>query len=430
MEQAAYEEFKTPWQSSLVRDGETRAIKTLSQNFLLIMKEDEFYHDIRMNLLTGRPEVKRDGRWRAWSNADMSTSRCYMESKYGIHSKQKHDDAFLCMVTSRPHHPIKEIVESIQWDGSDRIESFLTKWLKCEDNPYTREVSRLIFAGGINRLYRPGCKFDDMPVLVGSQGCGKSTAVRWLAMDDKFFREVNEFDGQKGMEAIEGAWICEVSELLAMTKVREQEAVKSYLTRLVDSYRRPYDPFITDHPRECVFIGTTNKQQFLADKTGGRRFYPVLCQSDGYELNDAREECQEYIRQCWAEALAKRETGFMAPYADRSVLVEVREAQDYATEDDIRVGMIESYIADRDEVCGLELWRNALGVEIKLPEKRDSMEIGLIMQAMPNWERVNSKKNFGDFGRQKYWRRRKIMEMKAVESYDNPFETAQTSLPG
>ena len=91
-------------------------------------------------------------------------------------------------------------------------------------------------------------------------------------MEDDFFREVTEFEGQKGIEAVEGGWICEVSELLALTKVKEQEAVKSYLTRLSDTYRRPFDKRVTEHKRQCIFIGTTNKEQFLTDKTGNRRF--------------------------------------------------------------------------------------------------------------------------------------------------------------
>lgn len=77
-----------------------------------------------------------------------------------------------------------------------------------------------------------------MPVLIGTkQGEGKSTLVRWLALSDDYFSEVNEFEGQRGIESLEGAWICEVSELLAMTKTKEQEAVKSFLTRLNDRYR-------------------------------------------------------------------------------------------------------------------------------------------------------------------------------------------------
>ncbi len=154
--------------------------------------------------------------------------------------------------------------------------------MKAEDNEYTREVSRLIFAGGIHRLYSPGCKFDDVPVLIGtSQGEGKSTIVRWLAIHDDHFTEVTEIDGQKGVEQLEGAWICEIAELLALTKAKEQEAVKSYIARLKDKYRKPWGKNTDELPRRCIFIGTTNNEQFLRDKTGNRRFYPVKVNSKG-----------------------------------------------------------------------------------------------------------------------------------------------------
>lgn len=385
----------------------TRGIASVSQNFLIVMNKDPFYKDIRLNLLTGRPETKWDSRvWRSWTDADAAKSRCYIEENYMMHSKQKHEDAFLCMLNNRAYHPIKPLIEESKWDGVHRISQFLTTWMGCEDSPYTMEVSRLIFAGGIHRLYHPGSKFDDMPVLVGIQGCGKSSIVRWLALKDSFFREVNEFEGQKGMEALEGAWICEVSELLAMTKAREQEAVKSYLTRLVDTYRRPFDRFVTEHPRECVFIGTTNKQQFLADKTGGRRFYPVQCHGDGYALHDQKAACMACIRQCWAEALAKINDPFMSPFANRQVLNVVREAQDAATEDDARVGLIEAYLANKDMVCGMELWQRALGMECTLPDRKEFADIALIMQNMGSWERINHPRAFGSYGKQKYWQRK------------------------
>jgi predicted P-loop ATPase len=300
---------------------------------------------------------------------------------------------------------VRDLVGSFVWDGVPRIADFLHRWTKCDDTPYTREVSRLIFAGGIHRLYNPGCKFDDMPVLIGKkQGEGKSTLVRWLALRDEYFTECTEFDGQRGIEAVEGAWICEVSELLAMTKAREQEAVKSYLTRLNDRYRMPFDKRVTDHPRQCVFIGTTNKEQFLSDKTGNRRFYPVIVQQSGYELFDHEAEAREYIRQCWAEAKALYDAGQIPPYADRSLIGEIRLRQNEAVEDDFRVGLISDYLATHTEVCILELWKNALKMgEFSKPTKKDSNEIAVILQGMDGWVKAENVKRFQDYGVQRYW---------------------------
>lgn len=385
-------------------DGQGRPLVTVD-NFLKVIEGDPKFAGLKFNLLTYSPEQLRGGEIKKWTDADDAEARRYIEKAYHIHSVQKCDDAFRIVFRRNEYHPVRDLVGGFVWDGQPRICDFLHRWTKCEDTPYTREVSRLIFAGGIHRLYNPGCKFDDMPVLIGKkQGEGKSTLVRWLALRDEYFTECTEFDGQRGIEAVEGAWICEVSELLAMTKAREQEAVKSYLTRLNDRYRMPFDKRVTDHPRQCVFIGTTNKEQFLSDKTGNRRFYPVIVQQSGYELFDHEAEAREYIRQCWAEAKALYDAGKIPPYADRSLIGEIRLRQNEAVEDDFRVGLISDYLATHTEVCILELWKNALKMgEFSKPTKKDSNEIAVILQGMDGWVKAENVKRFPDYGVQRYW---------------------------
>lgn len=376
-------------------------------NFLQVLENDPYFSGLKFNMLTYAPEQVRDGVTHRWLDSDDAETRHYIEKKYKFHSQQKCDDALRIVFAKNQYHPIRDLIDTFQWDGEERIEHFLHRWTNCEDTPYTREVSRLIFAGGIHRLYNPGCKFDDMPVLIGTkQGEGKSTLVRWLALEDEYFTEVNEFDGQRGIESLEGAWICEVSELLALTKTKEQEAVKSFLTRLNDRYRMPFDKRVTDHPRQCLFIGTTNKEQFLTDKTGNRRFYPVKVNQSGYELFDHKDEIQAYIRQCWAEAHAKFIAGELKPYADRDLVSVIRQKQAEAVEDDYRVGMIEDYLDNHNEVCVLEIWQNALKMgDFSKPTKKDSVEIGLIMQSMPEWVKQPKVRRFEDYGVQRWWKK-------------------------
>lgn len=385
-------------------DGSGRPLVTVD-NFLKIIEADPKFAGLKFNLLTYSPEQERGGVTEKWTDADDAEARRYIEKAYHIHSVQKCDDAFRIVFRRHEYHPVRDLVGSFVWDGVPRIADFLHRWTKCDDTPYTREVSRLIFAGGIHRLYSPGCKFDDMPVLIGKkQGEGKSTLVRWLALRDEYFTECTEFDGQRGIESVEGAWICEVSELLAMTKAREQEAVKSYLTRLNDRYRMPFDKRVTDHPRQCVFIGTTNKEQFLSDKTGNRRFYPVIVQQSGYDLFDHEAEVREYIRQCWAEAKVLYDAGQISPFADRRLIDSIRQHQNEAVEDDYRVGLISEYLVTHTEVCIIELWQKALKMgEFSKPTKKDSNEISLIMQSADGWEKSDKVKRFDGYGVQKFW---------------------------
>lgn len=405
-------------QIPLKYDGKGQVLNTI-QNYLTIIKNDPNFSSIKFNLLTYSPEKTVDFKTERWTDADDSWAREYIESTYGIHNQNKLDDALRIVFKEREYHPIKNIIDNTEWDGQNRIETLLIKWLKCEDTPYTREVSRLIFAGGIHRLYNPGCKFDDVPVLIGTkQGEGKSTFVRWLALQDDFFTEVCEFDGQKGIEAIEGAWICEIAELLALTKAREVEAVKAYLTKVCDKYRRPFDKRVTEHKRQCVFIGTTNKEQFLTDKTGNRRFYPVKVHQSGYELFDNKEQIQAEILQCWAEAKARMLKGEMKPYADKNLIADIRAEQQNAVEDDYRDGLILDYLRDKSEVCILQIWKYALGNEINKPTKKDSNEIALILQGFDDWKKQPKTKRFAEFGVQKWWAR---VSKKDSDVVDLPF---------
>ena len=397
------------WQKGFMRGTKGAVISTV-ENFLLILENDEHFSGLQFNLLAYCPEQIRNFVPVRWTDADDAEARRYIEATYGIHSKEKLSDALRIVFRRNEYHPIRDCIETIKWDGQKRISNFLHFATGCENTPYTREVSRLIFAGGINRLYHPGCKFDDMPVLIGTrQGEGKSTLVRWIAMQDEWFGEINEIDGQKGIEALEGIWIAEMAEMLAMVKAKEQESMKAFVTRQRDRYRHPFDVRVTEHPRQCIFIGTTNKRQFLTDKTGNRRFYPVEVQQSGYDLFNRKDEIQEYIRQCWAEARAALDTDFMMPYAARSLLHEIREQQAEATEDDYREGLIRAYLDDNniDEICVFELWCNALHKDAPYskPNKKDSDEISLILSSFDDFEKSNGQKRFGEFGKQRYWKR-------------------------
>lgn len=409
----------------IIFDSKGMPLKTI-ENMLIIIRNDSHFDNMKFNLLTYSPEKIVNGKAERWQDADDSAARNYIESKYNIYNPQKLDDALRIVFKEREYHPIKNIIDNLVWDGMERISTVLHKWLKCEDTEYSREVSRLIFSGGINRLYSPGCKFEDVPVLIGTkQGEGKSTFVRWLALQDEFFNEVCEIEGQKGIESLEGIWICEVAELLALTKTKDVEAVKGYISKQSDKYRRPFDKRVTEHKRQCVFIGTTNKEQFLTDKTGNRRWYPIKVHQSGYDLFDNKEQIQADILQCWAEAKAKYDKGQMKPYADRKLVEQIKEHQKHAMEDDYRDGLIEDYLRERSQVCVVELWKNALGNQYDKPSKKDSNEIALILQSTGQWERGASVRT-ESFGTQKVWNRVEITRENKSLFDDLPFSEEET----
>lgn len=380
---------------SLVKEDVSAAglqVKPTIDNFYRLI-ENHYGSNLRLNVMTGKPEYwdHRKRLWCEWTDAEESRMRAYFERQYSMYSQVKMTDAMLIYWNSHKVNPLTDLLESLEWDGKPRIESFLHEVMKADDNEYTRECSRLIFAGGIHRAYRPGCKFDDMIVLIGTQAAGKSTIVRWLNMDDQFFREIKTISGKEGIEAIRGVWIGEVGELMAMTRVKEAEAVKAYITSQEDSYRPPYQKNVQTIPRRCVFIGTTNNPQFLTDKTGNRRFYPVKVWSFAYKLYGNEQAIREYIRQCWAEAVHLYKEDKLQPFAKAEVLDQIRAAQEAAMEDDWRIGAIEQYLNDNKKQQGatvsvIELWHRALGEpEESKPTRKDSIEITQIISNIPGW---------------------------------------------
>ena len=386
-------------------------VKATIDNFYKLIT-DHYGDKLRLNEMTGKPEKWDWGRkcWREWTDADESDARAYFESTYGMYSQAKLADAMAIYFYNHKVNPLLDILNKLEWDGKPRVEHFLHDIMKAEDTEYIRECSRLIFAGGVHRAYEPGCKFDDMIVLIGGQSAGKSTIVRWLNLDDTFFREIKTIAGKEGIEAIRGVWIGEVAELMAMTRVKEAEAVKAYITSQEDSYRPPYGKHVQTIPRRCMFIGTTNNPQFLTDKTGNRRFYPVKCQSFAYKMYENEGIIKDYIRQCWAEAVQLYKEGKLQPYARKEVLEQIRAAQEAAMEDDWRQGAIMQWLDDNKKTggsttCVIELWHRALNEpEESKPTRKDSIEISQIISGIPGWIQGPNKIST-PWGRQKYFRK-------------------------
>ena len=403
--------------------------KLLISNFVTIMQSDSRYAGIRFNELSSRAEIHTtvNGKLNIapWTDADEARSMNYIEQNYGIYSKDKHTAALRILFDERKYNPIIDIVDNIEWDGQNRCEHFLAEWAKVEDNDYTREVSRLIFAGGIHRLYAPGTKFDDVPILIGTeQGEGKSTLIRYLAINDSYYGEITAVEGQPAIEQLQGKWICEISELLALTKNKDQEAVKAYITRAVDSYRKPWDKNVSEFPRRCIFLGTSNDSNPLVDKTGNRRYYPVEVHSNGYDVYAHEGEIREYILQCWAEARERYKQHKMPNYANQKLVGLYREAQENAMQDDWRVGAIRAYLDRKSPgelTCVREVCHRALSTNPDFPKEptlAESKDLGRILNKLKDWERCASPRHCGAYGTQRCWKKK---GEQIIDKPDKPF---------
>lgn len=384
-------------------------------NYTTIIENDPEYKDLFLFDEFSNRVICRDknNMIRMWNDSDDSNLRCSIENKYGLYHLQKYYDAFNVVARSKSFHPIKELIEAGDWDKKPRIDRFLIDILKCEDNDYHREVSRMIFYGGIHRLYQPGCKFDYMPILIGRQGCGKSSIVKWLALHDTYYGDISSIEGKDALENIQGIWICELSELLAMVKTKDIEAMKSFITRTTDRFRESYGRRTKEYPRTCLFIGTTNDYQFLSDKTGNRRYLPVELNVKMGELYKREKKIREYILQCWREAkylFMIEETYLTIP---AKYMADVVKAQDNAVEDDPKVGMIMDFLDNKkvgDRVCNIEIFTNCLNGLRKNCDRFQQKEISRLMASLPDWKRGNSTHRFEGIGPQRYWEKIEVKD--------------------
>lgn len=197
--------------------------------------------------------------------------------------------------------PLHEYLSGLEWDQTPRLASWLTTYCGAEASAYTSEVGVRWCVSAVARGFKPGCKADHMLVLEGAQGRRKSSALGALAGDDWFSDALPQMGTKDAQSYLRGRWIIEVGELEAMRK--EVDAIKAFITRQVETFRPAYGREEVSEPRRCVFAGTTNKDDWQRDETGGRRFWPVKV---GVIDVPAIERDRD---QLWAEAVALYRSG-------------------------------------------------------------------------------------------------------------------------
>lgn len=215
-------------------------------------------------------------------------------------------DAIIDIAMDIRYHPIKNYLESLRWDGIERLDQWMPLILGCEDNAYTRAVGRKLFVAAVARIYNPGCEFHQLVILEGSQGIYKSRLVRAIGGEWYAPIELTVHDRKSMVDTMRGKWILEVEELAGFSK-SDVERMKAFLSCPSDRVRLSYGRRSIDFKRQCVLIGTLNpdgENKYLAD-IENRRFWPIDCGDKKIRLDDFKA-----IRdQLFAEAIIKYNSG-------------------------------------------------------------------------------------------------------------------------
>jgi len=362
-------------------------------------------------------------------NVDYSGVRNYIESIYGISGSLKIDDSLALEFEKNSFHPVLDYLKEVKWDKSPRIDTLLIDYFGADDNLYSREAIRKTLVGAVSRVFYPGCKFDLVLTLVGEQGTSKSSFINKIGRQwfSDTFMTVN---GKEALEQIQGAWIIEMAELAGLRKA-EVESIKHFISKQEDSFRPAYARTSETFKRQCVFIGTTNKKDFLTDPSGNRRFMPVDVIPHRITKDVWVDLTEEEIDQIWAEAVhlcRKKEKLYLSDAAEEIA----KNEQMKHSEVDERKGVIEQFLdkllpenwdekdpmerrmyvedplsangtEEREFVCVAEIWCECLGKDKENMNRYTTREINDIMKSISSWEYHSSTKNFKHYGKQKYY---------------------------
>lgn len=313
------------------------------------IKEDTFGHRL---MYLGQLEWRSPGdTYGEWSDKDDSALRSYLHMKYRLRNKGDYEDGFNMALFENSYDPLVGYLDALEWDGIPRIDDALNYMLGVEKTEYNQAVFRLFLQGAVRRAYQPGCKFDNMIVLIGKQGDGKSTLFKFLACNEDWYTDNFNFRDTKNKATIEymtGKWILEMGEMEVMKKdtVTSNE-LKAFISSQADDYRVPYEKRPQRRPRQCIFCGTSNDKNFLKDRTGNRRYWPIDCHATD-ETKDRIFDyslSRPYLQQVMAEAVAYYKAH---PTEDlrlpRRIELMAEQEQDEHLEEDVWVQIIDDYL--------------------------------------------------------------------------------------
>lgn len=386
----------------LVVDGQGRPLWCYQSAYATLTNEDAwsdvFAYDelagiiMLMKPIPGTKTPKVSFKPREFSQIDSSHAiRWFNRNGFPRATKVVVEDAILAAAHDRIISPVRHYLEDREWDGVARLERLFVEYFGAQDTEFNRAVGKAWAISAVARALDPGCKADHVPVLEGAQGTGKSTALRVLAGDPWFHDSLGDLSSKDAAAALRGKWIIELPELAAVRRTSDIESTKAFLSRTTERYRPAYGRTEVIEPRRCVFVGTTNRQDWLTDDTGGRRFWPVVV---GRIDIDALKRDRD---QLWAEAVALHRKGEKW-WLDSELELKAAELVMDRGDDDPWTGAVLDY-AEKAASRGSEVFARELldhlGIERERQTQSASRRVGAIL-TRAGWVR-EKKASRGEF---------------------------------
>lgn len=336
-----------------------KEIKCTTPNLEKILEFDKrFVNRIRYNAFSEKIEILENNRTHNLDDFDESKILSMIEGDYHIFNEKKFSRAIQNVSKRHTYHPLKQILEGLTWDGVDRITTMFTDTLGAEANAYNANVAKIMLLGAINRLYHAGCKFDYCVILASEnmQGLGKSSLVRKLALQDRYYTDslsTLETDTNT-LQLLRGKWFIELGELKSLNRCKGGvEGVKQFLSNQSDNYRDSYAKHAKDYPRTCIFVGTTNRGEYLIDDTGNRRFLPVVCANNEnpeslakikYHMYEDTEKIRNYVLQLWGQAMHIFKSGNYSLVLDKANEAELERLHKKARVHNPNIDLIQNLV--------------------------------------------------------------------------------------
>jgi len=374
-----------------------------------VRKVKEVLSDLRRNELTSQIEyTDAQGKTVALQGNDLELMTTRMACQNGIFIPEaRMKTAVQWAAAQNTYCPIRRFLDNCSANAKphkdwDRIgEVFLGN----KHQIATIAMQRMMI-GAVARAFTPGCSMSWLPILVGAQGVGKSQFSRSL-VPEKLFAEVTTplETLMKEQYRLHVAWLLELPEIDHFFQLKNIENFKNLVTTRCDEIRRPYATLPERLPRRFVMIGTTNRNQFLVDSTGNRRFVPLEVGA-GFEIPWRR--LAEERDSIWAAAVQAYRNGAQYEFDSGEIAAISEYIQEFG-DPDPWLDKVAGYIAIREEVTVAEILTNALELDPRSQSTRESRRVVNVLQSL-SWRRLNTSRKDPTTGKSKsirIWQRPK-----------------------